>query len=111
MRPAASPVKITGEVIPPPPPQKLRAKGRPRHFAISTGCRGHPCRRKHETHRGFHFNCSSLSLKLPMPPHSRRKPLRPRARLSRFDRRDPISVLILERTVERHRPRFVGGHP
>src|ERR1700722_4949793 len=23
---------------------------------LSTGCRGHPCRRKRETHRGFHYN-------------------------------------------------------
>src|SRR3984957_1196187 len=29
--------------------KNLRAKWRPRHFAISTGCRGHPCPRKRET--------------------------------------------------------------
>jgi hypothetical protein len=50
-----------GEVIPRAPPQKnLRAKWRPRHFAISTfhfslftGCRGYPCPRRCGTHGGF----------------------------------------------------------
>src|SRR5258708_10141533 len=41
-------------------PSNLRAKWRPRHFAISTGCRGHPCRRKCETHRGFQIQLSDL---------------------------------------------------
>src|SRR5258708_24052480 len=33
--------------------KNLRAKWRPRHFAISTGCRGHPCPRRCGTHGGF----------------------------------------------------------
>ena len=37
----------------------LRAKCRPRHFALSifpfTGCRGHPCPRRCGTHGGFHI--------------------------------------------------------
>src|ERR1700686_5412270 len=45
--------------------KNLRAKWRPRHFAISTGCRGHPCRRKRETHRGFHIQFVALSMYLP----------------------------------------------
>ena len=35
-----------------------------------TGCRGHPCRRKFETHRGFHFNQVLLPLEFPMPSDS-----------------------------------------
>jgi hypothetical protein len=31
---------------------RLRAKGCPQHFALNTGCRGHPCPRKRETHGG-----------------------------------------------------------
>jgi hypothetical protein len=35
--------------------KNLGAKWRTRHLALLfTGCRGHPCRRKFETHRGFH---------------------------------------------------------
>src|SRR5579862_5629332 len=41
--------------------QNPRAKGRPRHFAISYHrVQGHPCRRKRETHRGFHIQLSDL---------------------------------------------------
>ena len=29
---------------------------------LFTGCRGHPCRRKHETHRGFHYNRSYIPI-------------------------------------------------
>ena len=83
MRPAASPVKVTGEVkfavsralssmrTPSPvrathvsphdlsrrerrfPPTPFLTGTQSRIFSI-TGCRGHPCRRKRETHRGFH---------------------------------------------------------
>src|SRR5579862_33172 len=28
-----------------------------------TGCRGHPCRRKRETHRGFHYNYSAMRIR------------------------------------------------
>src|SRR5258708_36354816 len=42
--------------------KNLRAKWRPRHFAIITGCRGHPCPRKRETHGGFRSNYVPLSM-------------------------------------------------
>src|SRR5271156_4441819 len=51
--PAAAPASLlsrkrTGEVrfaaLRTTQKKNLRAKWRPRHFAISTGCRGHPCR-------------------------------------------------------------------
>src|ERR1700730_437767 len=59
---------VTGEVrsVPLTTPH-LRAKGRPRHFAISTGCRGHPCPRKRETHGGFHIQSSELPCPHPIP--------------------------------------------
>ena len=41
-------------------PKDLEQNWRPRHFAISTGCRGHPCPRKRETHGGFHIKSSDL---------------------------------------------------
>src|SRR3984893_10473685 len=46
--------------------KNLRAKGRLRHFALFffTGCRGHPCRRKRETHRGFHIQYVPLFMYL-----------------------------------------------
>src|SRR5271156_3052251 len=40
--------------------KNLRAKWRPRHFAISTGCRGHPCPRRCGTHGGFRIKSSDL---------------------------------------------------
>src|SRR5271156_3347430 len=58
------------------------------------------------------FNLSkTLFLKLPMPPHSRREPLRAGARLARLNRRDSVAVFILQRGVERHRPPLVRRHP
>src|SRR5258708_39741055 len=45
--------------------KNLRAKWRPRHFAISPGCRGHPCPRKRETHGGFHIQYVPLFMSLP----------------------------------------------
>src|SRR5580704_18564436 len=36
------------------------------NFALDTGCRGHPCRRKRETHRGFHIKCDSDDPLLPV---------------------------------------------
>ncbi len=32
----------------------------PESTGLDTGCRGHPCRRKRETHRGFHIQLSDL---------------------------------------------------
>src|SRR5260370_4558644 len=40
--------------------KNLRAKWRPRHFAISTGCRGHPCPRRCGTHGGLRIQLSDL---------------------------------------------------
>ena len=41
-------------------PNKFEQGRSPASF-LFTGCRGHPCRRKRETHRGFHFQLSSRS--------------------------------------------------
>src|ERR1700735_4839930 len=58
------------------------------------------------------FNLSkTLFLKLPMPPHTRRELLRAGACLARLHRRDSVAVFILQRSVERHRPRLVRRHP
>ena len=46
-----------------PGPRRAKEKGlirKPRIFLI-TGCRGHPCRRKRETHRGFHIQSVLLN--------------------------------------------------
>src|SRR6202790_1163938 len=66
--------------------KNLRAKWRPRHFAIGTGCRGHPCPRKFETHGGFQIKSSDLlsSRPLSMVPEDRHLPARKAPPRQRF---------------------------
>src|SRR5580704_10220953 len=57
------------------------------------------------------FNSSrTLFLKLPVPPHSRRELLRAGTGFARLHCRDSVAVLILQRGIERHRPRLVCRH-
>src|SRR5580658_10590387 len=70
----------------------------------------HPATKPAPNRAIFNFS-KTLFLKLPMPPHSRREPLRTGARLARLHRRDSVAVFILQRGVERHRPRLVRRHP
>src|SRR5271154_5258574 len=39
---------------------------------LKTGCRGHPCRRKRETHRGFHIKLSGFLYSRRCDPSSKR---------------------------------------
>ena len=87
IRAAASPAKITGDVDSPVITSSKKRTGEQKgvlailRFPV-TGCRGHPCRRKCETHRGFHFQSSSpasaaaLAEGRPYPPRLTDRPLR-----------------------------------
>jgi len=56
VRAVVTPSRGRGNSSPTSPQKNLRAKWRPRHFAIGTGCRGHPCRGSLKPAEGFTFN-------------------------------------------------------
>ena len=57
-----SPRARRGKFPPPSPSKNLRAKWRPRHFAINPGCRrSHLAEGKRETHQGLHIRLEFLN--------------------------------------------------
>ena len=47
-----------------PAPKNPSNRGEAPHLCLNTGCRAQPCRRKRETHRGFHIKLSDFPFPL-----------------------------------------------